>query len=41
MNEHSAFYDLFRVEDGKIIEHWDVIQTILAADQAKNDSGKF
>ncbi|WP_170576070.1 nuclear transport factor 2 family protein [Ruegeria atlantica] len=41
MNEHSAFFDLFRVEDGKIVEHWDVIQTILPVDQAANDSGKF
>ena len=24
----SAFYDLFRLEDGKIIEHWDIIQDI-------------
>lgn len=23
-----AFYDLFRVEDGKIVEHWDVLQEI-------------
>lgn len=24
----QAFYDLFRVEEGKIVEHWDVIQEI-------------
>jgi len=23
-----AFYDLFRVEDGKMVEHWDVIQEV-------------
>ncbi|WP_373760307.1 nuclear transport factor 2 family protein [Streptococcus ferus] len=36
---HVAFYDLFRVENGFIAEHWDVIQDI--ADQAANDNGKF
>lgn len=24
----QAFYDLFRIKDGKIVEHWDVIQEI-------------
>ena len=37
----TSFYDLFRVEDGKIVEHWDVIETILAQDQRKNNNGKF
>jgi predicted SnoaL-like aldol condensation-catalyzing enzyme len=23
-----AFYDLFRVESGKIVEHWDVVQPV-------------
>ena len=26
--EPQAFYDLFRVNDGKIVEHWDVIQQV-------------
>lgn len=38
---HSAFYDLFRVEDGKIAEHWDTIETIPPKEQWKNDNGKF
>lgn len=38
---HSTFYDLFRVEDGKIAEHWDVIEAIPAADKWKNQNGKF
>ena len=37
----TAFYDLFRVSDGKIAEHWDVIAPIIAADQAANSNGKF
>ncbi|MEH6651374.1 MAG: hypothetical protein V7707_15205 [Motiliproteus sp.] len=36
-----AFYDLFRVENGKIAEHWDVIETLLPEDQHKNSNGKF
>ncbi len=38
---HSSFYDLFRVENGKIAEHWDTIETIPAKAQWKNDNGKF
>lgn len=38
---HTAFYDLFRVEDGKIVEHWDVIQTVLPDSEAQNANGKF
>lgn len=40
-DQPTAFYDLFRVEDGKIAEHWDVIAPILAADKAANGNGKF
>lgn len=36
-----AYYDLFKVEDGLIVEHWDVIQTIPAKADWKNDNGKF
>lgn len=39
--EPTSFYDLFRVEDGLIVEHWDVIETILSKDQWKNTNGKF
>ncbi|MEM6765081.1 MAG: nuclear transport factor 2 family protein [Bacteroidota bacterium] len=37
----TSFYDLFRVEDGKIVEHWDVIEPILPASERKNENGKF
>ena len=37
----TSFYDLFRVENGKIAEHWDVMETILPKSEWKNDNGKF
>lgn len=38
---HTAYYDLWRVEDGKIAEHWDVMTTIPEASEWVNDNGKF
>ncbi|TVO68441.1 MAG: hypothetical protein FHP92_16195 [Denitromonas halophila] len=37
----TSFYDLFRVENGVIAEHWDTIETIPARAEWKNDNGKF
>lgn len=37
----TSFYDLFRVADGKIVEHWDTIETIPAQSEWKNQNGKF
>lgn len=34
-----AFFDLWRVEDGKIVEHWDVVSP--TPDQFAHDNGKF
>ena len=39
--QYTCFYDLFRVENHKIAEHWDVIETILPESQWKNSNGKF
>ncbi len=39
--DHVAYYDLFRIEGGKIVEHWDVIQNIPAKSEWKNQNGKF
>ena len=39
--EHTSFYDLFRIENGKIAEHWDIIETIAPEDTWKNTNGKF
>ncbi|GAB2521535.1 nuclear transport factor 2 family protein [Spirosoma aerophilum] len=38
---HTSFYDLFRVENGMIAEHWDTIETIPAKSEWKNTNGKF
>lgn len=35
-----AFYDLFRLKNGKIVEHWDVIQEVPTANLA-NTNGMF
>jgi predicted SnoaL-like aldol condensation-catalyzing enzyme len=37
----TSFSDLFRVENGKIAEHWDTIEAIPDRSAWKNDNGKF
>jgi predicted SnoaL-like aldol condensation-catalyzing enzyme len=37
----TSFYDLFRVQSGKIAEHWDTMETIPARAEWKNANGKF
>lgn len=39
--EPQAFYDLFRLKEGLIVEHWDVIAPMPGADAAHNEAGKF
>jgi predicted SnoaL-like aldol condensation-catalyzing enzyme len=41
LGKHSSFYDLFRIESGKIVEHWDTIQQIPAESEWRNSNGKF
>lgn len=38
---HTSYYDLFRVENGKIAEHWDVMETIADESTWQNQNGKF
>lgn len=37
----TSYYDLFRVESGKIAEHWDVMETIAEESTWQNQNGKF
>jgi predicted SnoaL-like aldol condensation-catalyzing enzyme len=37
----TSFYDLFRVENGEISEHWDTIEAIPDRSAWKNENGKF
>lgn len=37
----TAYYDLWRVQDGKIAEHWDVMETIPERSTWANENGKF
>lgn len=37
----TSYYDLFRVENGKIAEHWDVMETIAEESTWQNQNGKF
>lgn len=41
LGKHVSFYDLFRIENGKIVEHWDTIEEIIPKDKWKNKNGKF
>ena len=41
MGENVAFYDLFRIQEGKVVEHWDTVETIPPRSEWKNDNGKF
>lgn len=39
--EHTAFYDLFRVHGGRIVEHWDTIEAVAPPKEWKHGNGKF
>ena len=40
-DQHTAYYDLFRLENNLIVEHWDVIAPIPPKTDWKNANGKF
>ncbi len=37
----TSYYDLYRIADGAIAEHWDVVEVIAPRDQWRNSNGKF
>jgi predicted SnoaL-like aldol condensation-catalyzing enzyme len=37
----TALYDLFRIENGKIVEHWDVLTPVPPKNQWQNSNGPF
>lgn len=39
--KHVSFYDLFRLDDGRIVEHWDTLDEIPHRSLWKNENGKF
>jgi predicted SnoaL-like aldol condensation-catalyzing enzyme len=39
--DHTAFYDLFRLANGKVVEHWDTTEKVAPRSEWKNDNGKF
>jgi predicted SnoaL-like aldol condensation-catalyzing enzyme len=39
--KHTSFYDLFRVQAGRIAEHWDTIEAIPPRAEWQNPNGKF
>lgn len=40
-NNPTSYYDLWRIENGKIAEHWDVMETIAEKNTWQNQNGKF
>ena len=38
---HTAFYDLYRVHAGRLVEHWDTVAAVPPAAEWKNTNGKF
>lgn len=38
---HVSYYDLFRIANGKIVEHWDTVDEVPPRSQWVNSNGKF
>jgi predicted SnoaL-like aldol condensation-catalyzing enzyme len=40
-NTPTSFYDFYRIVGGKMVEHWDVLETLVTEEQWKNPNGNF
>jgi predicted SnoaL-like aldol condensation-catalyzing enzyme len=40
-DQPTSFYDFYRIENGKIAEHWDTLEAIPPRAEWKNSNGKF
>lgn len=38
---HTSYYDLFRIADCKVVEHWNTVEAIAPRTEWKNNNGKF
>mmetsp|Transcript_9314 Transcript_9314/g.14920 ORF Transcript_9314/g.14920 Transcript_9314/m.14920 type:complete len:127 (-) Transcript_9314:78-458(-) len=38
---HTSFFDLYRVDNGSIVEHWDTVEAVPPRSSWKNENGKF
>lgn len=38
---HTAFYELFRVEAGTLVEHWDTVEAVAPPEEWRHGNGKF
>lgn len=38
---HTAFYDMYRVHEGKLVEHWNTVEAVAPPEDWKHDNGKF
>ena len=37
----SSFFDLYRLQDGSVVEHWGTTEVIPPRSELNNDNGKF
>jgi predicted SnoaL-like aldol condensation-catalyzing enzyme len=38
---HCSFYDLYRIDNERLVEHWNTVDAIPPRNEWNNDNGKF